>query len=77
MGDIEHVKELLETHAQYMNERMDQLHAVAMDALQVQADHEVRLQVMEKREDKSTRWSAITGAIGGFVSGFLSGKVGS
>ena len=75
MGDIDHIKELLDTHAKYMSERMDQIHATALDALQTNANHEVRLQVLEKREDKATKWGAVSGAIGGFISGFLSGKV--
>jgi hypothetical protein len=76
MGDIDHVKELLETHASYMNERMDQIHAAVLDSTQMAADHEIRIQVMEKREDKATRWGALSGAIGGFLSGILSGKIG-
>ncbi len=75
MDGMDHVKELLETHAAYMNRRMDEIHSAVMDSTQMTADHEVRLQVMEKREDKSTKWGAISGAIGGFLSGFLSGKV--
>lgn len=74
--DMEHIKELLNTHAGYMNQRMDQIHTAVMDSTQMIAEHETRLTVVEKHERRASRWGSIAGAIGGFVSGFLGGKVG-
>ena len=75
-SEFNHIKELLETHVEYMNRRMDETRSAVMDATQMVGDHEARISVMEKRESRSTKWGAIGGVVGGFISGLFSGKIG-
>lgn len=77
MGEMEHIEKLLETHAGYMNKRMDEIHTAVMDCTQGFGDHEVRLSVVEEKIKKTgnqSKLATFASAIGGFVSGFLGGK---
>lgn len=76
-ANMEHVKELLSTHAEYMNRRMDETRNAVLDMTHMVADHETRLTVIEKRpRQPRSKWVTMASAVGGFLSGLFSSKLG-